>query len=165
MSKQVRHIFVYGTLGKQARNPARRALAKYAAFAREATVKGRLFDLGEYPGAVPSRGARDRVSGELYAIDQDHAEELLKVLDSYEEFDPDDKSDSLFVRDVTEVYGQKSEPLKAWIYWYNGEKDRTAEIPSGDYKQYRARVANHAKGRVRAKSAPSAAKAPRRTSR
>lgn len=158
MSKQVRHIFVYGTLGKQARNPARRALAKYAEFSSEATVKGKLFDLGEYPGAVPSRRTDDRVAGELYAIDVDHAEELLKVLDTYEEFDPEDKNDSLFVRDVTEVYGEQQKPLKAWIYWWNGEEDRKAEIPSGDYKVHRARVANHAKGRVRAK-------APRRSSR
>lgn len=61
-------LFVYGTLRSDLAYPIARAVGKRAEFVGSAYFGGKLFDLGEYPGAVASPSPSDRVVGEPHRI-------------------------------------------------------------------------------------------------
>lgn len=46
-------LFVYGTLRSGFQSPAYSYISRYFTLIGEAKVKGRLYDLGDYPAAVP----------------------------------------------------------------------------------------------------------------
>ena len=74
-------LFVYGTLRMGGSNDIRR-FGPYSRLLGPARVRGRLHDLGDYPGLV--LGGLDWVSGELHAI----APEIEPALDALEEVWP-----------------------------------------------------------------------------
>jgi len=75
-----RLLFVYGSLrrGFRAHGLMRRLGGRYIG---KGSVRGRLFDLGDFLGAVSTPGASTRVAGELYDLPSAAA---LKSLDRYE---------------------------------------------------------------------------------
>jgi gamma-glutamylcyclotransferase (GGCT)/AIG2-like uncharacterized protein YtfP len=86
-------------------------LSERGRFLGEATVPGRLYDLGSYPGARPGLGI---IVGEIFEID----ESLIAALDEYE--------GSEFSRQIV------SSSSDCWIYWYVGDAVGR-EIVSGDW--------------------------------
>jgi gamma-glutamylcyclotransferase (GGCT)/AIG2-like uncharacterized protein YtfP len=86
-------------------------------------VRGRLVDLGSYPGAVPD--AVGAVHGEVYRV-VDPA--LWAALDSAE-------GPQYHRRGVT-VRSEDGRELAACIYWYVGPLDRGVPIPGGDYRAH-----------------------------
>jgi len=77
----LRHVFVYGTLRRgDVRDITR--LDPPPRFVGMASVAGRLYDLGPYPGV--QLGGEGRVVGEVYVI----SEALERVLDEIEEVWP-----------------------------------------------------------------------------
>ncbi|EIC29466.1 MULTISPECIES: gamma-glutamylcyclotransferase family protein [Methylomicrobium] len=109
-------LFVYGTLRRGSRHPLARLLAENAEWLGFAYFSGRLFDLGAYPGAVPSGDPAHRVRGELYRLDDPAA--ILPLLDRYEEFGEEFPEPNEFIRSLQAVRF-KGCALKAWIYLYN----------------------------------------------
>ena len=69
MVEETQYLFVYGTLRGDMSHPYGSVLKSHAEFVGKASFKGRLFDIGEYPGAIASSSPSDRVVGELYRID------------------------------------------------------------------------------------------------
>ena len=63
-----RVVFVYGTLKRGGPNHGRLAGQEYLGDARLAPGLA-LYSLGEYPGLVAEPGSPDRVTGELWAVD------------------------------------------------------------------------------------------------
>lgn len=61
------YLFTYGTLRTGGGAPLREALMEGAERVGEARLQGRLYMVGEYPGAVLSEEASDVVRGELLA--------------------------------------------------------------------------------------------------
>ena len=55
MSNEIYKLFVYGSLRSGFRNPVYEYLTKYFHLMGEAVVKGKLYDLGEYPAASSYR--------------------------------------------------------------------------------------------------------------
>ena len=89
-------LFIYGTLHPD-RAPA--AIAPTARLLKpfdRATIQGRLYDLGPYPGVVLTDDPADIVPGELFQLPDDPA--ILARLDDYEDFRPSDPAGSLFLR-------------------------------------------------------------------
>ncbi len=125
------YLFVYGTLRRKARNKVSALLKKNATFMGLGTAKGRLYDLGEYPAAVPDQ--RKRIVGELYSLEAGKNAEILAVLDEYEEYNASNPEQSLYIRKKTQVKLDGQEGLNAWIYWYNKPLDAQRLIPTGDY--------------------------------
>ena len=78
----VRHLFVYGTLRRGSAVPLARELAARAAYCGAATVCGRLYSLGPYPGILLGGGVADRVAGDVYELPMEP--DLLARLDAYE---------------------------------------------------------------------------------
>lgn len=93
-------VFVYGTLRAGESNDIGRAAARHSIEAPrllgEASLRGRLYDFGAYPGLVYDE-EEEPVVGEVYTI----APALLPVLDEIEEIVPG--RDGLFMRDNCEV--------------------------------------------------------------
>jgi gamma-glutamylcyclotransferase (GGCT)/AIG2-like uncharacterized protein YtfP len=105
-------------------------------------IHGRLFDLGDYPGAVAagptaSAGEEDspKIRGHLLHL-KDPAS-FYAVIDAYEGFVAADPAASEFVRMETRVYLPGTEQgISCQVYWYNLPTHGRSEIASGDYLAY-----------------------------
>ena len=126
-------LFVYGTLRGDVAHPMASVLARHARRVGRGWFRGQLFDLGEYPGAVPSASASDRVAGELYRIEPGREAALFAELDRYEGCDADDPAAGEYVRARAQVEPESGDALEAWIYQYNRPTRRLSRIVSGDY--------------------------------
>jgi len=128
-------LFVYGTLRKDCRPGMHHMLARQARFVGYARTRGRLYDLGEYPGLVPAIDSRGEphawVRGEVYALES--PSEVLTRLDDYEGCGASDAHPHEFARVRGEVILESGETAPAWIYVYAGTLAGRREIPSGDY--------------------------------
>jgi gamma-glutamylcyclotransferase (GGCT)/AIG2-like uncharacterized protein YtfP len=131
-------IFVYGTLRKDAAHELFHVLARNAAFVGEAVVRGRLFNLGSYPGLVLSDGPAETVKGELYEIVHSKREAVLDLLDHYEGCAPDDRQPHEYRRELVEVSTTTGANVQAWVYLLNRPTDGLEPIDSGDYLAWRA---------------------------
>jgi gamma-glutamylcyclotransferase (GGCT)/AIG2-like uncharacterized protein YtfP len=114
-------LFVYGTLMRGYGLHA--LLAPGATLVGEGTVRGRLLDLGRYPGLVEGAG---RIHGEVYRLDDS---ELLPVLDREEGYN--------FVRRRAVVTLAGGRRVSAWLYRYGGPCQRATPIPDGNYRRAR----------------------------
>jgi len=100
------------------------------------TIRGNLYDLGEYPGArVAGAELGQRVSGELYRLRD--PERALKFLDQYEEFSTRELNKSLFVRELLPVTLEDGRIKRAWAYLYNRGIADAKLIASGRYRDVR----------------------------
>ncbi len=75
-------LFVYGTLRRNHAHTHR--LLGDARFLGLASIGGRLYDLGAYPGVCSTSHTDARVSGELYDLTGADVDERLATLDRYE---------------------------------------------------------------------------------
>jgi gamma-glutamylcyclotransferase (GGCT)/AIG2-like uncharacterized protein YtfP len=100
-----------------------RLFARDATFIGEGRVRGRLLDLGRYPGLVDGEGW---VRGELYRL---HDRELLPTLDREEGYN--------FERRRAGVVLADNRRSRAWIYRYRGSQRGAVLIPDGDYRRAR----------------------------
>ena len=131
----VYQLFVYGSLRSGFRSAAYEYISRYFDLVGEARVKGKLFDLGEYPAAKPT-DENKFIIGELYKIR--HENEFawaIGQLDDYEGVHVGFDETQLYRRDITEVY-IGDDINNAWIYWYHGEVADKPVIESGDVLQY-----------------------------
>jgi gamma-glutamylcyclotransferase (GGCT)/AIG2-like uncharacterized protein YtfP len=124
-------LFVYGTLRKGSRNSMHHMLAQGATLVGRARMRGRLFDLGEYPGFVPSDTVPEWVHGELYALA--NSAQMLARLDAYEGCSPGDPRPHEFERLRREVRMESGASVQAWVYVYARSVSGRAQIVSGDY--------------------------------
>ncbi len=135
MSNEIYKLFVYGSLRSGFRNPVYEYLTKYFHLLGEAVVKGKLYDLGEYPAAAPTDEEKF-ISGELYCINNPlEFSWAIGQLDDYEGLNTEEGETALYKREEAIAY-QKGEPQAAWIYWFNGDMSGKSEIESGDLLQY-----------------------------
>ena len=133
--ESLRQIFVYGSLRSGFHHPAYEYISRYFTLLGNAKVKGSLYDMGEYPAAVPSNG-NTFITGELYTIQ--HDDEFgwaIAQLDDYEGVHPEDGETALYRREQTTVYINDTE-TPAWIYWFNGDVAGKTLIESGDVLQF-----------------------------
>lgn len=88
------------------------------------TVVGNLHDLGEYPALVVNGKRNQRVAGSVFALPDDP--ETLQALDAYEEFEPKDPKNSLFVRSKRTVTLADGTRKRCWVYIYNQKLPRAS---------------------------------------
>ncbi|MFN3323036.1 MAG: gamma-glutamylcyclotransferase [Bryobacteraceae bacterium] len=116
-------LFVYGTLRENSQVPLTRLLPQAPRLLGAAYAHGRLFDLGSYPGMIPSPCRPDRVAGELYEL----AARSFLVLDRYE--------GPLFERRRIRVrMARNGRSVAAWCYLYRFPAPVWKRIRSGDYR-------------------------------
>ena len=135
MEKPVYHLFVYGSLRSGFRSPAYEYISGYFNFIGDAKVKGKLFDMGSYPAAVPSDDDA-YIIGELYSIrDETEFSWAIGQLDDYEGVNVESDEVQLYRRELTEIVAAGNR-MPAWIYWYNGDVNGKPAITSGDMMEY-----------------------------
>jgi len=123
-------LFVYGTL-LQPGNAFADHLARHCRFLYPAAIRGTLYDLGEYPGLIIHPNDTNKVTGNVYEVD----DEVLKLIDDYEGYGEDEDQPNLYVRDLLTIETNRS-ATDAWVYIYNHPVNGMQIIASGDYLQY-----------------------------
>lgn len=114
------HIFVYGTLMSTAESTLGRAqrarLAREGRLIGAATMGGRLYDLGRYPGLVASDAPGHVVHGEVVALD--NALKSLAWLDAYEQIVPGEHEHNQYARLLHPARLADGSVVEAWVYVY-----------------------------------------------
>src|SRR5688572_534590 len=109
------HLFVYGTLMSAARS--RLGRGERARLFREgrslgaAFARGRLYDLGRYPGMTDPHGPRELVHGEVVLLDD--PSRSFSWLDEYEGLE--------YTRAERRVWLASGDDLSAALYLYGGD--------------------------------------------
>jgi len=131
----VYHLFVYGSLRSGFQSPAYEYISRFFTLISEARVKGKLFDMGSYPAAVPT--SEDVfITGELYIIkDESEFSWAIGQLDDYEGVNVESDEIQLYRRELSEILAG-GEKVTAWMYWYNQDVSGKPEIVSGDVIEY-----------------------------
>ena len=122
-------LFVYGTLRPFSDVAMARWLRRAARYLGPATTRGRLYDLGAYPGLRCARRRGETVAGDVYRV---KSPRVLRVLDRYE---------ARFVRERCSVQLARGGRKAAWTYRYAYGVASAVRIAGGDYLSYcRARA-------------------------
>lgn len=123
------HLFVYGTLLKDIQSDTFQSVKSFLKFESEGYLKGKLFDLGEYPAVVDDNKTSGKVKGEVYTIN--NADKVFNILDEYEGIhDPEPE----YSRRKKIVAVSKNKNIKSWVYLYAKPMERhIKQIESGDY--------------------------------
>jgi gamma-glutamylcyclotransferase (GGCT)/AIG2-like uncharacterized protein YtfP len=124
-------LFVYGTLRRGARPGASQLLERGATCLGPARTRGRLYDVGRYPGLVPSDDPAAFVRGEVHVLADPAV--ALEHLDRYEGCAPDDARPHEYERVEREVVLDSGAVVAAWVYLYARPIDGLREIRSGDW--------------------------------
>lgn len=125
-------LFVYGTL-LQPGNQFADYLTQHCRFVNDGKVKGRLYDIGEYPGAVIDDNEERSIYGCIFIMDE--PELILKVIDDYEGIGELYEYPQEYVRQQVDVFTDDGD-IKCWIYVYNLSVNDFLHIIGGDYMQY-----------------------------
>jgi gamma-glutamylcyclotransferase (GGCT)/AIG2-like uncharacterized protein YtfP len=131
------YLFAYGTLLPGAAPAEIAGIAARLKAVGEGCVRGRLYNLGHFPGAVLEQTGNERrgkgktsddreadrnksgrmIYGTVFELPRDP--EVLQALDAYEEFDPANPAASQFLRTRCLASLQSGSAIECWIYVYN----------------------------------------------
>lgn len=125
------YLFAYGTLQQKHAPQEILPLLERLRFVGEASIRGVLYDLGDYPGAVIDPPCAQRIYGTVFEILD--IVSTLSDLDQYEEFDPQAPSDSLFVRVLMPVELSSEQVLPCWVYNFNRDPGAAPILSEGRY--------------------------------
>lgn len=128
MEEKCNYLFVYGTLLTDG-NEFAAYLKQQCRFYNTGKFKGKLYDIGEYPGAVYA-DTDQFVYGSIFVID--NLDKVFIKLDAYEGFGDDQPQPNEFIRELIEVDTDGGK-LKCWVYLYNLPTDRLQPILSGRF--------------------------------
>ncbi len=121
------YVAVYGSLRQGLGLPDRPEAGEALRDCGPCRIRGRLYDLGEYPGLRPGE---DTVVGELFEV---RDRRIFRELDEYEKYDAQDRAGSLYIRRSVRL----AEPaVDAWVYFYNDEVSEQQRIDSGDWADH-----------------------------
>ncbi|OEU75677.1 MAG: hypothetical protein BA869_02845 [Desulfuromonadales bacterium C00003107] len=124
-------LFVYGTLRQGAGHPSHRLLEKGAKLVGRGHMRGQLYEVKGYPGAICSDRDDGQVVGELYRLLE--ADSLLATLDVYEEAGEDYPEPREYQRCRVTVEREDKTKVVAWCYLYNRPAVGLRLIASGDW--------------------------------
>jgi gamma-glutamylcyclotransferase (GGCT)/AIG2-like uncharacterized protein YtfP len=125
-------LFIYGTL-LQPGNPFANYLSQNCTYISPGKLKGLLYDIGEYPGAIVTDNTDGYIYGSIFKLH--HTEENLRVIDDYEGYGPEQELPNLYIRSVAPIETD-SGAVDAWIYLYNLPTNGLPQIASGNYAEY-----------------------------
>ena len=122
-------LFVYGTLRPCTHSPMAIWLRARAVHAGTARTRGRLYDLGAYPGMIAARRDCEWVTGDVYRLRRPRS--TLRTLDLYERGESG-RGRPRFVRvcRVVELHGRAT---PVWVYLYGLPIFTRARIREGEY--------------------------------
>jgi gamma-glutamylcyclotransferase (GGCT)/AIG2-like uncharacterized protein YtfP len=110
------HLFVYGSLLSAIGHPSGERLRSEARLVGAASMPGRLYRVGWYPGLVEAGAGAARVHGEVYAL-ADPASSLA-WLDEYESIVPGKQASNEYMRAERALQLASDQDITAWVYLY-----------------------------------------------
>ena len=129
------HLFVYGTLVTSHGHPMGRRLRQEAILIGPATIAGRLYRAGWYPGLRPAEHPADRVHGELYRLSDPI--KSLAWLDEYEGIiqgaasgAPSDQ----YLRAERPITIADGSSVSTWVYLFQLPLPADCHIPDGIWR-------------------------------
>ncbi|KCZ56056.1 gamma-glutamylcyclotransferase family protein [Hyphomonas chukchiensis] len=130
-------LFVFYGLLKQgaAGMPSDLPLEASGKFLGACRFRGRLLDLGGFPGVVDGE---QLCHGVRYALDDIS---IIGAMDAFEDV-TDDPDTSLYTRQKIPLLDDQGAPTgeQAWIYWYNQPAEGFTDIPDGNWPLDRGRT-------------------------
>jgi len=124
------YIFVYGTLLSSFKIEQFQQIEEHLQFISKATIKGALYDLGNYPGYVEV--PEGEVQGELYLVSE--IDKVFEILDVYEGLHNDEPE---YIRKKIAVRLPEGEEIDSWIYIFQQQlRPEHKRIIDGDYIAY-----------------------------
>jgi gamma-glutamylcyclotransferase (GGCT)/AIG2-like uncharacterized protein YtfP len=126
-------LYVYGTL-LQKDNEFALYLQKNASFLGTGKFNGKLYDIGDYPGAIADKACEYEVHGSIFRLNE--PEKLLKIIDDYEGYGPKQPTPNLFTRKLIKIETNNG-IVKCWTYLYNRPVEGYHLISSGNYLKYK----------------------------
>jgi gamma-glutamylcyclotransferase (GGCT)/AIG2-like uncharacterized protein YtfP len=123
------YLFVYGTLLNNT-NEFAVYLKNNSTFYKKAKFRGKLYDIGQYPGAIFQPDNDGFVYGSIFVMKD--ADDTLKILDDYEGYGYDHPQPNEFVRELIEVETD-DKSVECWVYLYNWPVEGLSLIVSGKY--------------------------------
>ncbi len=134
--QQTNYLFVYGSLRRGLRSPAYEYIGPFFDYIGIAKVKGILYDMGDYPVALPAPDSNNYLVGELYRLKNDEQYDwAFAQLDDYEGVLTEPGETAAYYRKIVPVY-YNDEVIAAYIYWYNGQVTGKPVVSSGDVLVY-----------------------------
>lgn len=128
-------LFAYGSLRAALVPPEVNGLVRHCRPVGQARVRGRLYDLIDFPGLILDPTAEE-VVGEVYELPDD--ETVLAGIDAYEEYSPENPAAGLFVRVQHSVLLSDGKQLTCWIYVLKQDPGAVPLVVGGDYVAWRA---------------------------
>lgn len=125
-------LFAYGTLIPGMEPPVMSAVVRRLTVVGPATIKGRLYDLGSYPGVVLD-SKPGLVRGHLLRVPSDR---LWHALDAYEGCDP---PENLFRRVKTAAVCEDGRQVDCWVYVFNRDPTAAREVQCGCWMTHRSK--------------------------
>ena len=108
-----------------------RRLAGSARFIGAATIGGRLYNLGRFPGLKEPLDESNVVHGDVYDLGA-KANVTLREMDAYE--NAESPPPTPYEREQASVRMADGSELIVWVYWYRGAVREEQFIASGSYE-------------------------------
>lgn len=124
-------LFVYGTLMRASGHPMAMRLESQSLYLGSGRIAARLYNLGSYPGAVPSDKTRDSVHGDMVKLLRPAS--TLAWLDKYEGCCADTAEPQAYERVIAPVVLRTGETRDAWVYFYKKPVHRARRVPHGRF--------------------------------
>jgi len=124
-------LFVYGTLMQGFDNPFSRKLQKNARWHGKALLKGKLYDLGHYPGAIYLPDSPLCIHGEIWELGD--FQKNIVALDRYEgtySRNPE------YIRQQVPVILPSGQQIECWTYLFCRPVQAFTLITEGDYRKW-----------------------------
>jgi gamma-glutamylcyclotransferase (GGCT)/AIG2-like uncharacterized protein YtfP len=125
------YLFVYGTLLDES-NPYAIFLKENSRFYQHGRLRGKLFNIGNYPGAIIDDTVEAFVHGSIFLMD--NSNNVLDELDAYEGFGDGFAQPNEFIRELANIETENGQ-LACWVYLYNLPVKNLEQIISGKYQQ------------------------------
>jgi gamma-glutamylcyclotransferase (GGCT)/AIG2-like uncharacterized protein YtfP len=134
MSTKESYLFIYGTLRNGMPLAIDNDIAIDIEWVGHSQIKGRLYEIGEYPGALPAENDKSVIKGEVLKLNKPG--KVLKLLDEYEGYDPKNLEQSEYYRKKELIQMEDGSTVEAWVYWYNLPVTNKRRIANHDYLKY-----------------------------
>ena len=134
INPQLNYLFVYGTLRKEFGLQLSSEIKGDIIYICGAVINGEMYDIGEYPAALPSTNDNAKITGEIYELK--HLRKIFRLLDEYEGYDRKNLNQPEYYRKKETLELDSGEKVQAWVYWYNFPIKNKKRIRKKDYLQY-----------------------------
>jgi len=89
----------------------------------------------EYPGGIYDEKAESKVYGQIFSIDPEDYERVMRLLDQYEGFSEQQPESSLFQRSIIPI-DTNGQQVPCWVYLYNQDPKEAPLVENGNYWQF-----------------------------